>query len=151
MSLRTSVDRARLGLRQVTTNILRATDGRDVLLNSPDGWEVEQPWLWWTGPANGATGTGPFGHPIPGANPHIGFASIPAVARATGLIVDTIGTLPWHVYRADTERLKTPDWIADPQVLRLDGRVVDPGQVNEARMSAVDFWCQWILAGVVVG
>ena len=70
------------------------------------------------------------------------------MARATGLIVDTIGTLPWHVYRADTERLKTPDWVADPQVLRLDGRVVDPSGVTEARMTAVDFWCQWILAAL---
>ena len=46
----------RLALRQMTTNLLRATDGRDVLLNSPDGWEVEQPWLYWLGPGNGATG-----------------------------------------------------------------------------------------------
>ena len=47
------------------------------------------------------------------------------MSRATGLIVDTIGTLPWHVYRNDTERLPTPPWISDPQALRLDGRIVD--------------------------
>jgi HK97 family phage portal protein len=148
----TAVTRARLGLRQITTNLLRATDGRDVLLNSPDGWEVEQPWLYWLGPGNGATGGGPFGHPIPGAGMAPGASSgIPAVSRATGLIVDTIGTLPWHVYRGDTERLTTPDWIADPQALRLDGRIVDPSLVNDTRMSAVDFWCQWILSALWFG
>ena len=137
MALRSGVTGAGLALRQITTNLLQATDGRDVLFNSPDGWEVEQPWLWWLGPnGNGATGGGPFGHPIPGRQPgRPGSPSIPGVARATGLIVDTIGTLPWHVYRGDTERLPTPDWIADPQALRLDGRVVDPSQVNETRMS----------------
>src|SRR3954469_23163283 len=95
--------------RSVRGQILTATDGRDVLLNSPDGWEVEQPWLWWPGSG------GPFGNPIPGANNGLGSGSIPAVPRATGLIVDTIGTLPWHVYRGDTERLTTPTWLADPQ------------------------------------
>jgi HK97 family phage portal protein len=137
---------SRLGLavRQITTNLLHATDGRDVLFNSPDGWEVEQPWLWWTGPANGSGSGGPWGHPIPGAGTGTTFGSIPAVGRATGLIVDTIGTLPWHAYRNDTERLTTPTWIADPQALRLDGRVVDTSQVVDARLSKVDYWCDWI-------
>jgi HK97 family phage portal protein len=136
------VSRLGLAVRSFTANLLHATDGRDVLFNSPDGWEVEQPWLWWLGPGNGATG--PFGHPIPGAGGGSGYASIPAVARATGLIVDTIGTLPWHVYRDDVNRLSTPNWIADPQALRLDGRVVDTSQLVDARLSRVDFWSEWI-------
>ena len=142
----TTLSRSRLAVRQLTTNILRATDGRDVLLNTPDGWEVEQPWLWWTGPASG--GTGPFGNPIPGASNWQGFAAIPAVARATGLVVDTIVTLPWHVMRGETERLATPDWIADPQALRLDGRVVDPSDLNDTRLSNVDFWGQWLVSAL---
>ena len=149
MPISTAIERARIGLRQITTNVLRATDGRDVLLNSPDGWEVEQPWLWWLGPGNGATG--PIGHPLPGAGSGPSITGIPAVARATGIIVDTIATLPWHVYRAETERLATPDWIADPQALRLDGRIVDPSLVNDTRMSAVDFWSQWILSALWFG
>jgi HK97 family phage portal protein len=48
------------------------------------------------------------------------------------------------VYRNETERLTTPDWIADPQALRLDGRVVS-GETPETRLSNVDFWGQWIL------
>ena len=131
--------RLALALRSLRGNLLTATDGRDVLFNSPDGWEVEQPWLWWTGSG------GPFGNPIPGAtNGYASYASIPAVSRASALIHDTIGTLPWHVYRNDTERLATPSWLADPQALRLDGRVVDTTQIVDARLSKVDFWCDWI-------
>jgi HK97 family phage portal protein len=138
------VSRLGLAVRQITSNLLHATDGRDVLFNSPDGWEVEQPWLWWTGPNGGST-LGPVGHPLPGAgNPASGTGGIPAVARATGLIVDTIGTLPMHVYRGDTERLPTPSWMADPQALRLDGRVVDTSGHSDPRLSNVDFWCEWI-------
>ena len=139
------MSRLGLALRSITTNLLHGTDGRDVLFNSPDGWEVEQPWLYWLGPNGNATGGGPWGHPIPGAGAGgAGYASIPAVSRATGLIVDTIATLPWHVYRADVERLTTPTWIADPQALRLDGRVVDTSQLIDARLSRVDFWSEWI-------
>lgn len=147
----TTLERASVALRSVVTNILRATDGRDVLLNNPDGWEVEQPWLWWSGPNGNGKGGGPFGNPIPGASNAAGFAAIPSVSRATNLIVDTIATLPWHVYRG-TERLPTPDWIADPQALRLDGRVVDNGAgLDTTRTSNVDFWGQWILAALWYG
>jgi HK97 family phage portal protein len=143
---------AALALRQMSTNLLRATDGRDVLLNSPDGWEVEQPWLWWTGPSGIGSGGGPFGNPIPGAgSPATTSGSIPAVARATGIIVDTLATLPWHVYRDDVYRLPTPDWLSDPQALRLDGRVVNPANLHETRVSAVDFWGQWLVSALWFG
>jgi HK97 family phage portal protein len=151
VSLALRAGNARLALRTFASNLLHATDGRDVLLNSPDGWEVEQPWLWWLGPTgSSSSGGGPFGNPIPGAGygPAMAAAGMPAVSRATGLIVDTIGTLPWHVYRNETEKLATPPWIADPQALRLDGRVVDTMRLDETRMSAVDFWCQWILSAL---
>lgn len=138
-----------LALRQRAANILYATDGRDVLHNSPDGWEVEQPWLWWMGPAGSNGSGGPWGNPIPGAgNPATGFGGIPAVGKATSLIVDQIAALPWHVYRGDTERLPTPSWIADPQALRLDGRVVDTSGHSDVRMSGMDFWSQWILSAL---
>lgn len=141
-------DRAGLALRSIRGNLLTATDGRDVLHNSPDGWEVEQPWLWWLGPAGSSSGTGgPFGNPIPGANILPG-TGVPAVHRATGIIVDTLAALPWHVYRNGTERLPTPLWIDDPQALRLDGRVVDTASINETRMSSVDVWGQWILSAL---
>jgi HK97 family phage portal protein len=140
-----------LALRSLRGQLLTATDGRDVLMNTPDGWEVEQPWLWWTGPA-GSNGTGgPWGNPIPGANAWAGLANIPGVARASSLIVDTISTLPWHVYRNNIERLATPSWVDDPQALRLDGRVVDTSAIHETRLSAVDMWGQWILSALWFG
>ena len=143
---------ARLGLalRQFAQNVLTATDGRDVLHNDPDGWEVDQPWLWWAGPAGGGGTLGPFGNPIPGAGPGpgiAGFTGIPGVARSSSIITDTLATLPWHVYRGDTERLPTPDWLDDPQALRLDGRVVG-GSSDETRWSVVDYWGQWILSAL---
>jgi len=142
------VSRFGLAVRQITSNLLHATDGRDVLFNSPDGWEVEQPWLWWTGPNGGST-LGPVGHPLPGAGtPVSGAGGIPAVGKATSLIVDEIASLPWHVYRGDTERLATPSWIADPQALRLDGRVVDTSGHSDVRMSNIDFWSQWVLSAL---
>ena len=145
----TALAPARVAVRQLTATILRATDGRDVLQNTPDGWEVTQPWLWWSGPPGG--GQGPFGHPIPGASPTTGLTSIPSVGRASSLIVDTLATLPWHVYRGETERLATPDWVADPQALRLDGRVVDTSAQDETRWSPVDFWGEWILSALWFG
>jgi HK97 family phage portal protein len=136
--------------RAVRGQILTATDGRDIVAdNTPDGWEVEQPWLWWTAPPGG--GSLVFGNPPPGAGGWNSFVSIPGVARATSLIVDTIATLPWHVIRNETEHLTTPSWITDPQALRLDGRVVTPTDLHETRMSNVDVWGQWIQSALWFG
>jgi HK97 family phage portal protein len=72
------------------------------------------------------------------------------VTRCTSIIADTIGGLPWHVVR-DYDTLPTPDWIGDPQALRLDGRVVG-GDVDLAvRLSAVEFWSNWIIAALWLG
>ena len=139
----------RLALRQISANILRATDGRDVLMNQPDGWEVEHPWVWWLGSGDGTPG--PFGNPIPGSMPWQNATSIPAVARATSLIVDTLAALPWKVYRG-TDQLPTPDWIADPQALRIDGRVVDDSAPAVGdRWSPMDFWTQWLTSALWFG
>jgi HK97 family phage portal protein len=131
--------------------IRTATDGRDLLLNDPDGWEVDQPWLWWLGPA-GSDGTGgPFGNPPPGADGSYQervISTLPAAMRCTSLICDTIAGLPWHVVRGDYETLTTPDWIADPQALRIDGRVADPSMLTAVRLSAVEFWAGWVTAAL---
>jgi HK97 family phage portal protein len=129
--------------------VLKATDGRDILFNSPDGWEVDQPWLWWTGPADGDGTGGPWGNPPPGADTASWYSSIPAVTRCTALICDTIAGLPWHVYRDDL-RTATPSWISDPQALRQDGRVVTPTSV-ETRLSAVEFWTNAIVSALWLG
>lgn len=129
--------------------ILTATDGRDALVNTPDGWEVDAPGLWWMGPAGGDGTGGPWGNPLP--NDDLGRSrlavTIPGVTRATSLIVDTIAGLPWQVMRG-TDVLATPPWIADPQGLRLDGRTMDASALVDVRLSAVEFWADWIRAAL---
>jgi HK97 family phage portal protein len=132
--------------------VLTATDGRDVLHNDPDGWEIDAPWLWWLGPA-GSDGTGgPLGNPIPGASSpaELALSGLPAARRCSSIIVDTIAGLPWHVFRG-YDQLGTPDWILDPQALRLDGRVVDAQAAATVRLSAVEFWANWVLAALWFG
>lgn len=126
------------------------TDGRDVLVNSPDGWEQDAPWLWWTGPAGGDGTGGPFGMPLSTSDP-TGTASMAAVSRCTSIICDTISGLPWYVRRGEYERLPVPDWIADPQANRPDARIVNPATLWETRLSAVEFWAQWICAALWFG
>jgi HK97 family phage portal protein len=138
--------------RQPVARVLTATDGRDTLLNDPDGWEIDAPWLWWTGPA-GSDGTGgPWGNPIPGSSSpaEVAAGGLPAARRCTSIVVDTIAGLPWHVFRGH-DRLTTPDWILDPQGLRLDGRVVDANIAAVVRLSAVEFWANWITAALWFG
>lgn len=122
-----------------------ATDGRDVLLNDPDGWEVDAPALWYLGPADGSQG--PYGNPLVPGDAGSGASSLPGVTRCSSIVCDTIAGLPWHVIRGEFEQLATPDWISDPQALRLDGRVIGADPL-EVRLSAVEFWTQWITAAL---
>jgi HK97 family phage portal protein len=128
-------------------SMLYASDGRDILFNDPAGWEVQQPWLWFTDPPNGAPRV--WGNPPPGAGDGVGLSGIPGVSRATSLIVDTIAGLPWEVVRG-WETLPRPAWIDDPQALRLDGRIHSPLSAD-VRLSAVEFYAQWITAALWLG
>jgi phage portal protein BeeE len=122
--------------------IRTATDaGRDMLVNSPDGWEVDRPWLWWFGEGNGpdaAPADTLWGNPPPGAldwGPP--FFVPPAVTRCTSLICDTLAGMPWQVRRG-RERVETPSWIEDPQAKRRDGRIYG-GPLPQWRRSPVEF------------
>jgi HK97 family phage portal protein len=130
--------------------VLYATDGRDILANTPDGWEVDQPWLWWDGPAGGTGSGGPYGNPPPGAGGASGMAGsvLPAMARCRALIADVLAGVPWEVHR-DREKLRTPDWLTDPQGLRADGRV--SSQVLDVRLSAVEFWSAFLVSAIELG
>ena len=133
--------------------LLTATDGRDVLENTPSGWEVDAPWLWWLGPAGGDGTGGPFGNPLDASSssttPPSG--NLAAVNRCTSLISDTIAGLPWDVIRGDFERLPRPDWISDPQAQRIDGRIVGTDTLWSCRLSAVEFWSQFVTAALWFG
>ena len=127
-------------------NIHTATDGRDLLVNDPDGWEVERPWLWFDGPA-GADGTalGPFGNPPPGAfNGPKSWTALPVFMQCTALIAEQIASMPWQVFR-EGSKIDVPSWIDDPQAARLDGRVptID---VPLVRMNQAEFWAQVIVS-----
>src|SRR5690349_11487346 len=149
--------RAALGLttRGVGTSVHTATDyGRDILVNSPDGWEQTDQYMWWFGPgaANG------FGNPPPDArNLGVsGASAIPAVMRCTSIIADTIAAMPWRVYRGYDQQA-TPRWITDPQLTRPDGRVfIDEDGVTTAprfvrAKSAVEFWAEVITSALWFG
>ena len=129
-----------------TRGFLYATDGREILHNDPDGWEISQPWLWWAGPAGGDGTGGPFGNPPPGATGRRGV--LPGVSYCTNLIAGTLAGLPWRVQSGST-RLPTPPWVADPQLARPDARFgrVD-GPTPAWQMSVVDFRTQWITSAL---
>lgn len=142
--------------QQIGVQLLTATDGRDMLVNDPDGWEIDQPFLWWMGPGDpndpGGTG-GPLGNPPPGAgNPAYAARTLSGVSRCTSIICDTTAGLPWLVMRG-TEQLPTPTWITDPQAKRLDGRnpAAAAGLLPDWRLTAVEFWSQWIRYALWLG
>ncbi|MCL1871953.1 MAG: phage portal protein [Promicromonosporaceae bacterium] len=120
-----------------------ATDGRDILENTPDGWEVDRQWLWWDGPAGGDGTGGPYGNPPPDARmfgPVMEGTSLTVYGFCESLVSDTLGSMPWKVYRG-REQLDTPAWISDPQNLALDGRRNDL-DLGIVRLSNVEFWSQ---------
>jgi HK97 family phage portal protein len=130
-----------------------ATDGRDVLFNDPDGWEIDQPWLWWDGdsPRNPNAG-GTVGNPIPGAEfagGYLGYA-LPIVDRCLQLTADKIAGMPWKVYRG-RDVIDTPAWITDPQALSRDGRRLFVGGDMDVRFSAVEFWTTYLRSLLLEG
>lgn len=134
-----------LGLEQRGLQIHTATDyGRDILVNSPDGWEHDaQGWWWIDGPGAGSG----FGNPPPDAR-FTGADALPSVLRCTALIADTLAGLPWRVYRGYDQQV-TPDWIADPQAARPDLRR-GPSPIPDP-LTNVEFWTQWIVAALWFG
>jgi HK97 family phage portal protein len=74
--------------------------------------------------------------------------SLPAVSRATSLIVDTLSGLPINIRRG-FETLPTPGWIEDPQLVRPDGRVMS--SVQPGRLNRMEFYGQWVLSALLYG
>jgi HK97 family phage portal protein len=143
--------RVRAPRASLRPTVLTATDGRDILTdNTPAGWEVLQPWLWFTGPADmNVIGNPPPGAQLFGGDGPYGRSSLPAVSRCTSIIADTIAGMPWQVFRG-WEKLDTPTWITDPQLTRQDGRV-NAAAMDTVKLSAVEFWCQWIVSALWLG
>lgn len=129
-----------------------ATDGRDILFNDPDGWEIDAPWLWWDGdsPNNPNAGT-TWGNPPPGADYAGGYSghALPVVDRCLQLTADKVASMPWAVYRGRSQ-IDAPSWISDPQALARDGRRPFVGTMD-VRFSAVEFWSQFIRSLLLEG
>src|SRR4051812_48717777 len=125
-----------------------ATDyGRDILHNSPDGWEHTDQWLWWVDGPNAGQG---YGNPPPEARGVSGADALPAVMRCTSLIADTLAGLPWRVYHGFQE-LPTPRFMSDPQRLRPDGRAGGALPPMPDALSQVEFWANFITAALWFG
>jgi HK97 family phage portal protein len=127
-------------------SVYTGTDGRDMLVNDPDGWEVSRPHLWWEGPAGGDGTGGPVGNPPRAAADPLAGRLPAAVTRCTSLLADTLAGMPWRVLR-DRVRLPVPDWVADPQAKRRDLRI-SAGPVPEWRRSGMEFW-SWTLTSML--
>lgn len=139
-------------LRAYGTQVHTATDyGRDILVNSPDGWEHDAQWWWWI---DGGSGGG-YGNPPPDARFPGGVETLPAVMRCTSIIADTIAGLPWRVYRGFDQQ-PTPRWMTDPQMLRPDQRVTTTGELafgfsESTALSYVEFWTGFITCALWFG
>jgi HK97 family phage portal protein len=133
-------------------NIHTATDGRDILWNDPDGWEIDQPWLWWDGDAaSNPMGGQTFGNPPPGAefSGSLHGWALPIVSRCLQLTADKIASMPWKTYQG-RQRTETPAWITDPQALARDGRRAFIGSMH-ARLSGVEFWSTYLRSMILYG
>jgi HK97 family phage portal protein len=129
--------------------VLYATDGRDVLDNTPDGWEVDSPWLWWDGPAGSDGSGGPWGNPLPNDPTRWGGrGALPAMARCRALIADALAGVPFNVYRG-RDQIDPPTWIHDPQNLADDGR--KGSTVRNVALSGVEFWASAIVSAIELG
>jgi HK97 family phage portal protein len=133
----------------VAGTVHTATDGRDILLNDPDGWEVDAPWLWWDGPADSDGTGGPFGNPPPGALSPAAGLGLPAVSRCLQLTADKTASMPWKTYRG-RDRIEPPAWLVDPQNTARDGRRAVAAELG-VRFSGVDFWSQHLRSMILLG
>lgn len=84
----------------------------DMLLND------DKQHVWWYG-----VDTGGGDHPIGPNGPWTsGSGGIPAVTRATSLIIDPVVNAGWTVKDDDGNDVYTPRWVSDPQLVRPDDR-----------------------------
>jgi HK97 family phage portal protein len=130
----------------------------DIVLNSPDGWMIEDPGLHWQGSDNlarllsesrGAVKLGDtWGEK--GRDLHTSGGAFPAITRATSLIADTLAGLPWEVVRG-RETLVTPPWVGDPALSRPDLRVSSFNAEGVNPLSAVSWRSQLLTSALWYG
>lgn len=114
----------------------------NILLNSPDGWMSNQTngQFWWVDSA--LESFQPSGDISETA------LTLPAVSRSCSLIVDTISGLPFQIRRG-LDTMPTPSWLDDPQLVRLDMRIM--ADVQPGRLNKMEFYGQWIQSALLRG
>jgi len=123
----------------------------DLLMNSPDGWVIDNPELSWLG-SDQWVPMGPggraLGMAIPEAVPVTAEGGLlPAISRATSLIVDSLSGVPWEVVRG-RDTLPSPRWVSDPQLSRPDMRLTDWSAEGVSPLSPVSFWAEVIMSAL---
>lgn len=106
--------------------------------NSPDGWVDDKGPVWWVN----SDKTRGWLNPIDGTS---GFAGMAAVTKAAGLIVNPLASADWHAGDG------TPRWLADPMLLRPDGRIGSSPVPRAARLNRSTFWGNWIRSALLWG
>jgi HK97 family phage portal protein len=78
---------------------------------------------------------------------------IPAVTRLTALITDPLSAVPWRMVESTVNGavLPAPRWVADPQLLRQDGRFSGSVLPAVQRQPRSTFWAEWIRSAVWAG
>jgi phage portal protein BeeE len=122
-------------------------DGPDSWASSYDGPGInpsdQPPHIWWMGLDSGG-GAYPIGPNGPWS--HGQAAGLPAVLRATALIVDPIAQSPLKVAELGFggKPLGTPRWLTDPMLLRPDSRFPADVWPYAAKLPRSEFWASFL-------
>ncbi len=77
---------------------------------------------------------------------------LPAVVRATSLIVSPLTAAPFKLIEDATgAQLPTPRWVADPHLLRPDGRTGIQGLPHARRLTRSGFWREIVRSAIWYG
>ena len=128
--------------RTLTRAAYARTTG-NLLVNDPDGFPSAYPPVWWMGLDSGG-GSYPIGPNGPWT--HGQAAALPAVTRATSLIVDPIAQSPLKVQELGFggKPLGTPRWLTDPMLLRPDARFPADLYPAVVKLGRSQFFGDWI-------
>ena len=104
------------------------------------------------GPAGGDGTGGPFGNPLTNDDPAGASRAWRRCARCTASSATRSPGLPWHVAAASIERLPLPGLDRGPAgaAASIAAWSTRP-RCGRSRLSAVEFWAQWISAALWFG
>jgi len=119
------------------------------LVNDPDGFPSDfPPALWWVGYDSGGGA-----YPIGPNGPNATGPAVPAVTRATSLIVGPLTTAPFRVTDGAVagQAIPAPRWLVDPTLARPDGRGQADPMPAVWRLPRAAFWAEWIRSAIWSG